>query len=58
MSKTSTAYAQTLVILAAVAVAVHYLVGLDWPWAIVAGAVVSVAARAVIHRRPEERSRG
>jgi membrane protein implicated in regulation of membrane protease activity len=57
MSNTPTAYAETLVILAAVAAAVHYLVGLDWPWAIVAGAVVSVAARAVLNRRPEHRPR-
>lgn len=49
--------AQTLVILAAVAAGVHYLFGVDWPWAIVIGAAVSTALRAVARRWPEERPR-
>ena len=48
MFKKTALYAQTLVLLIAVAVVVHYLTGLDWPWAIVAGAAVSLAARALI----------
>jgi uncharacterized protein DUF3995 len=48
MSKTPTTYAQTLVILVAAAVVVHYLSPLDWPWAIAAGAAVSVAARGLL----------
>ena len=48
MSKTTTNYAQALGILVAAAVVVHYLGPLDWPWAIVAGAAVSVAARALM----------
>ena len=39
MSKTTTNYAQTSGILVATAVGVHYLGSLDWPWAIVIGAL-------------------
>jgi hypothetical protein len=48
-------YAETLAILAAVALAVHVLAGVDWPWAVVAGAMVSVLVRRVIHRKPAAR---
>jgi hypothetical protein len=50
MSKTAM-YAATLTVLAATALVGHYLTGLDWPWAIVAGAAVSLAVRAVSDRR-------
>jgi hypothetical protein len=53
--KTAALYAQTLVVLAVVAVAVHYLAGLDWPWAILAGAVASLLARAVFQHRSAAR---
>jgi preprotein translocase subunit SecE len=52
VSKRATVHTETLVILAVVAVAAHHIVGLDWPWAIVAGAAASLVARAVFHRRP------
>ena len=52
MSKATTIYAQTLVILAVTAVVAHYLAGLDWPWALVAGAALSILARALIKARP------
>lgn len=55
MSKTAAANAERIAALAAVAVVAHYLVGLDWPWAVVAGAVVALLARAVFHRRPAAR---
>jgi hypothetical protein len=52
MSKTAAIYAEALAVIAAVAAATHYLIGLDWPWAIAAGAATSILVRAVIHRRP------
>ena len=49
MSKTATHYIEAIAVIAAVAAAVHYLAGLDWPWAIVLGAAASVLGRAVAH---------
>ena len=50
MSKTALTYAETLVFIVAISVPVHYLAGLDWPWAIVIGAAASIALRWLIHR--------
>ena len=49
MSKTALTYAETMAFIFAVGVPAHYLVGLDWPWAIVIGAVASVLLRLLIH---------
>jgi hypothetical protein len=49
LSKTALTYAETLVFVVAVSVPAHYLAGLDWPWAIVIGAAVSIALRRLIH---------
>jgi membrane protein implicated in regulation of membrane protease activity len=54
--KTPTLYAETLAVLAAVAVATHFLAGVDWPWSIVAGAGVSVVLRAALRRKTPARS--
>jgi hypothetical protein len=43
--------ASTLGVLVGVAVAVHYIAGLDWPWAIVAGAAVSMIVRGLLRAR-------
>ena len=43
MLKTMLTYAENVIVIVAVGVSVHYLGGLDWPWAIVIGAAVSVA---------------
>jgi hypothetical protein len=49
MFKRAVMYAESLAIIVAVSVAVHYLSGLDWPWAIVIGAATSVVLRRLIH---------
>ena len=41
--------AENVAVIAAVGVPVHYLAGLDWAWAIVIGAAVSIALRWLIH---------
>jgi hypothetical protein len=41
----SLTYAATAAVIVVVGVSVHSLAGLDWPWAIVIGAGVSVALR-------------
>ena len=51
MSKTAIHYLEALAVIAAVAVPVHYLGGLDWPWSIVLGAAASILVRALTHRR-------
>ena len=51
MSKTATIYAETVAILIAVTAAVHYLAALDWPWAILTAAALSVLLRKLLHRR-------
>jgi hypothetical protein len=43
--KTTLSYLENVVVIVAVGVPVHYLAGLDWPWAMVIGAAVSVALR-------------
>ena len=53
--KTVTRYAETLVVMVAVAAAVHYLAGVGWPWAVVAGAAAATLARALIHRQTPAR---
>jgi hypothetical protein len=52
MLKDSLRYTETALITAAVSVPVHYLGGLDWPWAIAIGLAASIVFRALIHRRP------
>ena len=49
MFKTALSTAENVAVIAAVAVPVHYLAGLDWPWAIVIGAAVSIVSRWLIH---------
>lgn len=53
-------YAETIAILAAVAVIVHLLGSVDWPWAIAIGAAVAVVFRALLRRsgRPSARGAG
>ena len=48
MFKTALSTAENVAVIAAVGVPVHYLAGLDWPWAIVIGAAVSIALRWLI----------
>ena len=43
-------YAETALITAAVSAPAHYL-GLDWPWSIAIGLLVSIVLRALVHRR-------
>ncbi len=45
MLKTMLTYVENLTVIVAVGVSVHYLVGLDWPWAISIGAAVFIALR-------------
>ena len=45
MLNTLLTYVANVIVVVAVGVSVHYLGGLDWPWAIVIGAAVSVALR-------------
>ena len=52
MSKTVLTYAETAAFIVVVGVPVHYLAGLDWPWAIVIGAAASVMLRFLIHAEP------
>ena len=42
-------FVETVVVLATVAVVVHLAASVDWPWAVVAGAAVTVVLRALIH---------
>ena len=49
MSKTAFIYAERVAFIAAVSVPVHYLGGLDWPWAIVIGAATSIILSWLIH---------
>ena len=53
-------YAETAVVTVLVCLPVHYLAGLDWPWAIALGLVASMAVRAAVRRneiRDEEKRR-
>lgn len=45
MLKTMLTYLGNIVVIVAVGVSVHYLAGLDWPWAILIGGGVSVGLR-------------
>ena len=46
----------TAAALVAVALVLHFAAGIDWPWAIVAGAAVSLLVRLLVqHRRPAAR---
>ena len=45
MLKTMLTYIENAIVIVAVGVSVHYLAGLDWPWAILIGAAVSVVLR-------------
>ena len=49
MFKRALMYAESVAIIVAVSVAVHYLGGLDWPWATVIGAATSVVLRWLVH---------
>ena len=53
--KTVSRYTETLVMLVAVAAAVHYIAGLEWPWSVAAGAAAATVARALIHRNTPAR---
>ena len=48
-------YAETIAILGVVAVVVHLVASVDWPWAIALGAAAAVLLRAVIHRKTPAR---
>lgn len=49
MSKKAFIYAETVAVIVAVSVPVHYFGGLDLPWAIVIGAATSIVLRWLIH---------
>jgi hypothetical protein len=50
VSKNALTYIEAVVIIAAIAIPVHYLGGIDVPWAIVIGAAGSIAVRWLVHR--------
>ena len=45
MRKTLLTSLENVVVIGAAGVSVHYLAGLDWPWAILIGGGVSIALR-------------
>jgi hypothetical protein len=49
MSRKAFMYFEAVAVIVAVAVPVHYLGGLDWPWASAIGAAASVVVRWLIH---------
>ena len=51
MLKTTIHYIEAIAGVAAVAAPVHYVAGLDWPWAVFLGAAVVVVLRALSHLR-------
>jgi hypothetical protein len=53
--KNTLRYAETTAILVVVAVVVHLVTSLDWPWAIAVGAGAAVLLRALIHRKTPTR---
>ena len=57
MLETVLTYLENVLIIVAVGVSVHYLAGLDWPWAMLIGAAISVALRWLIHSRAVARLR-
>jgi predicted branched-subunit amino acid permease len=48
--------AETIALLVAVAVPVHLVASVDWPWAIVIGALAGIVLRALIHHRTPART--
>ena len=52
MSNRARIYAETVAFIVAVGAPAHYILGLDWPWAIVVGAFASVLLRLLIHSEP------
>jgi hypothetical protein len=57
MSRRALVSAESVAVLLAVSAPVHYLGGLDWPWAIVIGAATSVVLRWLVHGGALARSR-
>lgn len=56
MLKTFPTYVANVIVIGAVGLSLHYLAGLDWPWAVLIGAGVSVALRLLIGSRSFARS--
>ena len=52
MWKKALTYAESATLIVAIGLPAHYLVGVDWPWAIVIGAVASVLLRLLIQSEP------
>jgi hypothetical protein len=48
MLKRLLTYAGNVIVIVAVGIPIHYLAGLDWPWAILIGAGLTVALRWLI----------
>jgi predicted branched-subunit amino acid permease len=55
--KNTLLHAETIASLAAVAVVVHLVASVDWPWAIAIGAAAAVLVRALLHRRAPRTAR-
>ena len=53
--KNTLLYAETIAILVVVAVVVHLVASVDWPWAIALGAAAAVLLRSLIHRKTPAR---
>lgn len=53
--KNTLLYAETIAILVAVAVGVHLLSPIDWPWAIAIGAAAALLLRPLIQRKTPAR---
>ena len=49
MFKSAFMYAESLAVIVVVSIPVHYLGGLDWPWAVVIGGAASIVVRWLIH---------
>jgi len=48
-------YAQTITILVAVTLVVHFGGGVDWPWAVATGAAASILLRTILPKRTPAR---
>lgn len=48
---------ENVIVIAAVGASLHYLAGLDWPWAVLVGAGVSLALRRLLRSRTLMRPR-
>lgn len=65
MFKSAFTHAESVAVIVVVSIPVHYVGGLDWPWAVVMGGAASVVVRWLIHggtlkhlrRRPATRVR-